>query len=198
MSELQGIAIIGAIAITVALITAKPATLENKDAVAETFPKFHLIRGESDGEGTLEFSGSLNGRTGRLVLDHGVLYEPKEGSPERIPSLKIKFTPEYYLIDPGVDLGAWGGYFAPGRGSSLETFQAGFRVSPVRLGFGILSADAVISRDLLGAGFSCYPPERWTKDFHHVGIGAWYAYPMVGTSSGASPGWVFGLSFSTK
>lgn len=197
MSELQGIVVVGAIIAAALLLGPKASTLKNKVPVDEGFPRFHLFKGVDDGDGTLEVSGDLNGRTGSFAMDRGMLYGVKPSDPGYIDSLHLKFTPDYYLVAPGLDLGTWGGYREAGKGTSTDTFQVGLRVSPARLLFDTVAPDLVISRDTVGAGLSAYPPERWSTLLHHVGLGAWYTVPLDGSRDSGPSGWCYGLSFST-
>lgn len=136
------------------------------------------------------------GRAASYVLDDGHLYHagepPRADDPEAITA---SVAPDYYLADPTkLDLGAWAGYNTRGSDVRGGRFQAGARYSPVRLLYGIIAPDLVVSEDVAGAGVSVYPPERLVGRYlGHVGVGGWYVAPFAGGDAG----WMFGLTFST-
>lgn len=226
--EVVGFALIAGVLAMTFLFTRQPSSVDGLDPVHQNLPRFHGIRGEKDGDGTLEIKSSVDGRLGTLVLDRGRLFEPKDDDTgaivEPVPVdehneplagddlaawhkahprtsgqfYTVSFTPDYYLFERVFDLGCFAAYKPSGRDSGEyddESFQAGLRYSPIRLLYGTIAPDALITEDAAGVGISFYPPARYVGPrWHHLGIEiGWMA-----SLSGHSPdGWVAGLSFTT-
>jgi hypothetical protein len=102
----------------------------------------------------------------------------------------------YYFADPGLDIGTWAGYWSrPSRDPETDrSWQAGIRISPVRLCYDVLSPDAVLSSDAIGLGVSTYLPSSFGPVWDQFGLGIWYMAPFHGGGSG----WAAGLSFSSR
>lgn len=172
-------------------------SVANKVLIPETTPRFHLFRSEDQGHGSLTATDRETGATlGEYVTDRaGRVHE----TPEQAASGRIKLTrtADYFALDPSLDLGAWAGYWNHGTASDSRSapWQAGIRISPVRLAFDVVAPDAVLSADGLGAGLSIYPPASWSTRWCHIGVGAWYLVPFHRDDT---PGWAIGLAFSTR
>lgn len=209
-TEVIGFMIVGSVVAATFLFSHPPSSVNGLDPVKQNEPHFHLLRHEKDGDGTLEIKSNLDGRLGTLVLDRGKLFEPSAVKLEPPTSLSgveldtwkktheswytTSFTPDYYLVESTFDLGCFGAYRPSGRGHD-QSFEVGFRYSPVRLLYGTVAADALLTRDAAGLGISIYPPEAYVgAKWHHVGI----QLGWVASFAGDSPdGWLAGLSFTT-
>lgn len=174
------------------LLSSRSATaLPDGSKPVPTETSYDWVRQEPEVDGVVELLDRSGAELGRYFLRNGQLYEPADG--KNLGSLRL--TRHLYAVDPGFDLGVWGGYWAGERDASQSAYQVGLRYSPLRLGYGLVSPDAIVSRDLFGIGASIYPPERYFgREWHHLGLGVWFAAPLVG----GDPNWVAGLSFSTR
>lgn len=174
----------------------RPAPTVRNATPADYAPaKFHWSRRPGDVDRTIETTvvdGNGNAHTGRLLEYRGSLFTERGGS------TRVRGTNHYYLIDPGIDIGAVAGYRPEFSGTEGDTFSVGLRASPVRLFYGTLSPDVVIAKDWVGAGVSAYAPSRLVgPDWKHLGAGIWYGYPTRGSDYG-SGGWCAGLSFTIR
>lgn len=190
-----GTVLIGFIAITLWFNT--PASnMDGKQPVV-TRSAFHLVRTAGESDGVLDLRDRGGVVLGSYVLRDRQLYEtPEQAESGVITAALIR---DYYLIDPGFDLGVWGGWSQAGSDSDddddISRFQAGFRFSPARLLYGTVAPDLVASADVGGAGLTFYPPTHLVgQHWRHLGVGAWYVAPF----DGSDPGWAFGISFSTR
>lgn len=114
---------------------------------------------------------------------------------EKLPALHLSVTPDYYAYDRVNDFGTFAGYRPSARQTDDDTFEVGIRYSPIRLLYGTIAPDALLSRDSAGVGLSFYPPEQYVGTFfHHLGLEFGY---MASLSGNSGPGYVVGLSFST-
>lgn len=168
-----------------------PSSVEGKQSVPTT-SVFHLWRSEGEADGTLSVRDPSGAVVGNYVLRDNGLFEPPEQA-EHGP-LHVSLARDFYLGDPGVDVGAFESYYR-GGGSNTSTFQAGVRVSPARFLYGTISPDLALTPDAIGAGISVYPPPQLVgAHWHHLGIGAWYLAPF----DRGSPGWAVGAAFSIR
>lgn len=133
------------------------------------------------------------------VFDGSLLYEPKEQADR--PASE-QWTYEYrinrYGLDYTRDIGAWAGF----RVSETTTdndkgdvgLDVGIRYSPVRLGYGVISPDILVSPRQAGVGVSFYPPAQSVSPLlQHFGLGVAYMADYRGGS-----GLVPYLSLSTR
>lgn len=97
---------------------------------------------------------------------------------------QIKDEVTYGLFEPGLDIGGFTGYarWSNGSSPSRSSFQAGLRISPLRLAYGTVSCpDILISSQALGYGISAYAPAGWVGDtFSHIGLGYGRLYAFHG------------------
>lgn len=209
-AETIGFVVVGGVLLTTLLFSHPASSTNGLDRVKQNFSRFHSIRGDTDGDGTLEIKSTFDGRTGTLVLDRSQLYEPstiKPVAPTQLSGVELddwnkahepwyttSFTPDYYLIERTFDLGCFAAYRPRGRGHD-QSFEVGLRYSPVRLLYGTVAPDALITEDAAGLGLSIYPPAAYVGPrWHHVGI----ELGWVASFAGSSPdGWVAGISFTT-
>jgi hypothetical protein len=186
------------------LFHGKPGSINGLTPVEQKAPRFHLFRNQGDGDGTfkVQIPGTItdgaSNRSGSFVLYGGRLFE----DPLDPSSLRATFTPDYYFVDTdpdqGLDLGTWAAY-RPGSTEDTSGFQVGIRYSPVRLAWGTLSTDLVASADVVGAGFSLYPPPQFVGGWwRHIGLGAWYTVPFGDDTDRSTSEWCYGLSFTTR
>ena len=183
-------AVLAAILGITVLYAQPPSSVDGKSPVT-TSSSFHLWRSEGEADGTISVRDGSGVVLGRYVLrDDGVFESPEQaaGGP-----LHVSLTRDYYLGDPGFDLGAWTGYYRGGRNG--DALQAGLRVSPARFLYGTLAPDLIVSADVIGAGVTVFPPTQLVgSHWRHLGIGAWYVAPF----DGGAPGWAVGASFSIR
>lgn len=189
---LLGIGII-AVLIWVVLTHQRPAPKVQGAEPIKVDTRWHFLRGSNDVAGSLSFSPSTDSTDpGELLQYQGRYYAPV-GTAQN-----YKYTRDIYFVEPQLDVGAVGAYRSAARGSSAQTVSAALRVSPVRLLYGTVAPDAVISRDWVGGGFSLYPPESLVgPDWKHLGLGAYYTVPIRGPDYGG-PGWAIGVSLSIR
>jgi hypothetical protein len=172
----------------------RPAPKIDKAAPAELgIPRFHVWRGESDADRSLDIKDAKGGPRARILERDGMFYDP-DGSP-----IRTIVTPDLYFGKFHYDLGAFAGFRPASRGyPDLNPLTAGLRFSPCRLGYDTIAPDLVITNDWAGAGASFYLPEHLAgPDWKHFGLGAWYGYPFRGRSD-APGGWAVGASFSIR
>lgn len=172
----------------------KPAPkLDGASPAKLAAPKFHFIEEDQDVDKTIDIKDDTGSTVARLFERRGLLYDPK-GSPHH-----TVVTPHLEFVRPAYDIGAFAGYRPASRHSTeLDPFTAGLRFSPLRLGYGIVAPDLVITNQWAGAGASFYLPEGLAGvEWKHFGVGAWYGYPFRGQAD-APGGWTVGLSFSVR
>ena len=151
---------------------------------------FAMFRGSGEADSVLavhDASGSVVARYS--LLDGDVFQKPEQAASGEFSAVH---TRRQFFIDPGIDLGAWTGYRTEADDEDSRV-QVGIRYSPVRLAFGTLAPDLVLSQETMGVGASLYLPRSLGRTWHGIGLGAWYCAPY----DGGDPGPVFGLSFST-
>jgi hypothetical protein len=175
------------------------SAIAGQERVPETLPSLHFFRKDTSGHGTITFTDRTTGLpVAEYGLDrHGRLHQTDEQA--AAGALRASVTRAYYAVDPALDLGAWGGYWSRPSASSEDrsrsrAWQAGLRISPVRLCYDVLAPDAVISADGIGVGVSAYPPGEWGSLWTSFGLGLWYVAPFDGSGAG----WAAGLSFSSR
>lgn len=194
MRALPLLACVGLVILTLAMFRSTPASLPSGATPVETRYGFDWIRTGDEIDGMVEVLDGSGASLGTYYLDAGQLYQdPGRKQPTRLQLIRTR-----YLLDPRLDLGAWAGLASHATSSPErdERLQAGIRLSPLRLGYGIVALDLIASPRIGGAGFSVYPPtEYFGQSWRHLGLGAWYGAPFRGAGE---PGWVFGLGFSTR
>lgn len=189
MKQFPLILLIAAAALTFFMLQQPAAALPGGAKPVETHNGFDIIRTGPEIDGVVKVEDQSGAPLGQFYLAGGQLYEdPDTKQPARLTLNRTR-----YLIDPALDLGCFA------AGSSIQgqdRFQAGLRVSPVRLGYGTIAIDGVASQHQAGLGVSIYPPvEYFGQAWRHIGIGAWYCVPY---DQDLQPGWAFGLGFSTR
>ncbi len=189
--EVLGLVVIGIIVLTVFSRWRGTPDKGNYTPATHAIPRLHLYKGQADVEASVDVVDHEDHITGRLVLDDGRLYEPKDRSVRGV------YTSDLYLVDTTRwDVGTFGGYRA--TDGQTEPFSVGLRVSPVRLFYGTVAPDLALAQDWAGAGASFYlPAELVGRTASHIGIGAWYGIPFNG-SDRDGPAWCYGLSFSIR
>lgn len=189
--------ILGALVIGVLVLTAISRWRGAPDkgdyrAATNAFPRLHLYKGPEDANQSIDVLDAEGHRAGRLVFDDGRLYVPKDGS------LRAVVTSDLYLIDPGWDLGTFGGY-RDDSSITVDRLAVGLRVSPCRLLYGTTAPDLVLAKDWAGAGASFYLPSQLVgATASHIGVGAWYGVPFSDGADSGGAAWCYGLSFSTR
>lgn len=163
--------LIGVFAMTVWLTSDPVETVRGKEPVA-TDIKPHLIRKEQEVDGTLVVTHKPSGD--RFVAD--VLDRQLFQSPEQRDSTvwDAKLDRESYLIDPGIDVGAFIGpsFGSEGRDDGEVPVEMGLRLSPVRLLYGTVSPDLLVTTDGYGAGVTVFPPpDRFGRIWNNLGLG---------------------------
>lgn len=186
----------GVIALTLWFNTPAPA-LPDGSTAAPTSSHFHLLRTGTEVDAVLRLRDPAGAAVGTWYLDRGGVFQPPEltgGNALVGPKLTLDVERHWYFLDPGFDVGTWSAY-NPHATGDVSGFQAGLRLSPLRLAYGTVAADAIISAEGAGAGLSVYPPSlRLGSWWRHWGLGTWYFAPFDGSSAG----WVVGLSFTTR
>jgi hypothetical protein len=168
-------------------------TIEGKDPIKEDPPSLHFYKTSKDAVGTLTIKDkNTNNVLGKYVMDgRSVLYDSDLNQ-----DVIASFKSDYYMVDwTELDYGA---IAAVAYGANTHTIQPGLRVSPVRLLYGTMAADAVLTQDFLGIGASFYMPAKYapTPALRHLGVGAWYCTTL--NSDNDNPALLLGLTFSTK
>lgn len=191
--ELFGVVVIGILVLTG--ISHWRATPDKADyrLATNALPRFHLYRTPDDVDGSLDLVDQAGHTAGRLVLDDGSVFVPKDGS------LRAVYTSDLYLIDRRWDFGTFGGY-RDSSASDVDRFTVGLRLSPVRLFYDTTAPDLVVAKDWAGIGASVYLPQSLVgSTCSHIGIGAWYGLPFSHEDrAGGGAGWAYGLAFSTR
>lgn len=158
----------------------------------------------------------------RLAVFDGMLFEPNEQRDERAkraaaspapgtsgPAAKpagtadtgdwhIEYRVNRYALDYSYDLGAWVGFRVKTTSGDNPKgdvgLDAGLRFSPVRLGYGIVSPDLLVSPRQAGVGVSFYPPAATVAPaLQHFGVGVGYLADYRGGA-----GWSPYFSLSTR
>lgn len=184
-----GLVLLGLLALTVWFHSPAPSLPDGSKPVPTT-AEFHWKADDNDIDGTFVVKDTVGAELGRWYLYDDQLYVAPGANPRATATL----VRDYALIKPVFDLGTWAGYFNRSGEEGPNRFQIGLRFSPMRIAFGTLALDTVVSRDVAGAGVSLYPPTRLGRWWRHWGLGAWYTAPFNGTA----PGFAAGLSFSTR
>jgi hypothetical protein len=194
-NTLAGIALIAFIGITLYFnALGQPAsTIKDRVVVHEVEPpNLHFYKTDKDGVGKLIIKDRKTGTIlGDFAMDErSVMYTPKDYKGD----LEASFLSDYYMIDPGLDLGCFGGIAYT---KSDDPFQVGIRVSPVRLLYGTLAPDVLLTKSYIGLGASVYGPKRYLPYgwMRHIGLGAYYCTPL---DKELDPALLLGLTMSTK
>lgn len=164
-----------------------------------TSTKFVFIKPAGGADGTVHFKATKDIPSGTefdIDLRDNQLSERPEGRKARDT---LGFTAETSRVrgfietyDFPYDFGTWAGYAPASRD---ETFQVGLRASPVRLLYGTLAPDLLLSQDHAGIGISLYPPPDLVGHmWSHWGLGYGHLWP----THSSDPSNVFYLSFSTQ
>lgn len=191
--ELVGFIVIGLAVLTLVSRFRSPPDKDNFKPSQTSIPRFHLYKGSDDVDASLDVFDRNGQPVGRLAVDNGRLYDPKDGS------IRVVKTPDWYLIKPQWDIGTFAGYRSASSGTESEPFTVGLRLSPVRLFYDVVAPDVVIAPDWAGVGASAFLPRDLVgDDLHHLGFGAWYGFPYAGASHGDRGGWTLGLSLSIR
>jgi hypothetical protein len=186
----EGVVGIVIVAFLVWTTWAHPPRLVPDDATE--IPKkveLHGVRQAQAADETLDLFDRETGESrGTLYRRSDVMWEPK--SP--INADRVKWTEHRYIFEFVTDAGPWAAAYL-GSGNTSR-FQRGLRVSPARIGFGVVSPDIVIGEEAAGVGVSLYPRTDLLSPFwHHVGVGGWYVVPY---DRDVDPGVCVGLSLS--
>lgn len=189
MKQLPLVVLLGLVLLTLFMMSAPVAPLPSGATPVETKHAFELFRTRDEIDGMVTIQDRAGAPLGQYYLSGSQLYQ----DPGLEQPAKLTLTRVRYLIDPALDLGA----FAAGSAiQGQDRFQAGLRVSPVRLGYGLVAIDAVVSQDQVGLGASVYPPpDYFGPAWRHIGVGAWYCLPF---DQDLEPGLALGISFSTR
>jgi hypothetical protein len=168
--------------------------------VIPTEVRTHIERKQKEIDGRLAIEHKPSGD--KLTLDYYdnmFLYHdnttdfPKDKNGNDI--WKVTPIKDEYLVDWGTDLGVYSGFIDGAKDQKISSFDVGLRYSPVRIFYGLLSPDALLSKQAFGLGISIYPsPSTWTKELRHVGFG----YGRVYTYQDTRMRNLFYISFSTR
>lgn len=207
MEFLKGLPVIGIIlALVLIAYSSKSAGPEKKDQVplkvtANTYSGIEYDDDKSEAD--VELTSPHGDKWALSVYDGSMLYEGKLQAAANQAAAdrgEGKWTYKYIVhrrpIDFNIDLGAWAGFRSSGvAGRSGEAgFDIGLRLSPVRLGWGMLAPDFLLSPHQAGIGASLYAPTRTVSPFwQHIGIGLGYCVDFDGGS-----GWVPYAAISTR
>lgn len=127
----------------------------------------------------------------------GLQYEDKPQLARQSREQVVQYTIHRYPIDWHTDLGLWVGFRV--RETTTDNpkgdvgLDAGLRISPVRLAWGTIAPDVLISPRQIGVGCSVYPLAQSVPPFYQkFGVGLAYLADYRGGS-----GWSPYLSLST-
>jgi len=190
---------VAVIGVTFFFAAAPARTIAGNIAIPTT-TKFVAIKHAGAADGTVQLKATKDIPAGTVfdidILDNQLSEKP-EGRAARdalgfsIKERRIRAVVETYHF-PG-DIGTWAGY--AGDAGKGDTFQVGFRFSPVRLLWGTTAPDALVSKDHVGVGLSFYPPPDLVGNmWSHWGIGYGHLWPTHSDNSSN----VLYLSFSTQ
>jgi hypothetical protein len=176
-----------------------PTSIAGDKSVATTTHTALVLPPEhADGDLTASFSykdqdGIEHTATGDVDVRHGRVYQSDE---QRTASDKAGFKFQYnrtvglcdpYLFDLGTVAGAAGL-------SGADRFQVGLRYSPVRLLYGTVAPDLILTKDAVGVGVSAYLPADEFPNLSHWGL---EVARLIPTHSGTKPANFVGIAFST-
>lgn len=192
-SKFLGAAVLIGVLVVSLIFNQPPPNIAGQESIPRTMPSFNLKREAGSGHGKIVIKDTETGATlAQYGLDrNGRLHQSPEQASGRY---RAEQTPFYFLADPALDLGTWGGFWST-NGEQHRSWQAGLRVSPVRLLYDTLSPEAVVSADAIGVGVTAYPPESFGDVWKHFGVGVWYLAPFDGVGGG---GWAAGVAFSAR
>lgn len=138
----------------------------------------------------------------------GLLYEPKgqgtapgkpgeaqgAGEAQGVKPWRYELVVHRYPFDWTTDLGAWAGFHTDTESQSGE-LDIGLRYSPIRLAYGVIAPDILVSPNQAGIGGSLYMPAQSTHGvWNSLGVGLGYAVEF----DGGGDGWLPYLSLSTR
>jgi hypothetical protein len=107
---------------------------------------------------------------GLSLYADGVPYQEREQIAD--DKFQYEYTRHRYGIDIDLDLGVWTGFRSSGD-SKDSAIDIGLRYSPVRLAWGYIAPDLLLSPNAGGIGVSFYIPDA-PGFWKHVGVGiAW-------------------------
>lgn len=122
-------------------------------------------------------------RWGLSLYAGGLPYQEREQAGD--DKWTYTYTRHRYISDLDIDLGAWAG-FRGNRDPSTPALDIGIRYSPVRLAWGYISPDLLISPNAGGIGASLYitdAPGIW----RNLGVGVAWMADFHDSSSGFMP-----------
>jgi len=226
-AEVVGFVLIAGVLAMTFLFTRPASSVNGLDPVHQNLPRFHGLRGEKDGDGTLEIKSTLDGRLGTLVLNRGGLYEQPErdGSTEPVPVddanqpltgdaldawrkahpdahgqfYTTSFTPDYYLAERTFDLGCFAAYRPSGRNVDQGRSSEAFEVGLRYSPIRFLYG--TVAPDALLTANAAGAGISFYPPERYVGP-RWHHLGIevgwVASLSGHSPdGWLAGISFTT-
>lgn len=126
------------------------------------------------------------------VFDGTLLYEPKDqaGAAEGA-KWEYDYTQHRYAFDYTKDIGAWVGFRVARTTTDNDKgdvgLDVGIRFSPLRVAYGVISPDLLVSPRQAGVGVSFYPLSQSVAPmFQHFGVGVAYMADYRG-GAGLSP-----------
>jgi hypothetical protein len=171
-----------------------PAPTRNGEKLIKpTKTQVHLIRKQDEVDGSLSITHVPSGDKFETDFYDKNHYEKPEQAGS--PLWKRELSRDLYIIDPGIDLGTYGGVVTGGLRDDEDRMHVGLRFSPVRLLFGTTAPDLLVGPTEAGVGLSIYPPKGRFGDFwSHLGVGVGRTWTY---DHGDQDNLVY-LSFSTR
>lgn len=170
--------IIGFLIFTFYYNSRPPSHMGDRKIISPTpeVPKF--IRDEGVVDGKVKIKHIPSGDVFAFDYYDGYFMLPpkQDGFPKDTdgkPLWSLDYTKPTYWIDPRVEAGAYAGYLdGDKKGTNINSFDVGLKISPCRLFFNSTTVDGLISNQAAGLGMSFYPsPERFGQVWRNVGIG---------------------------
>lgn len=128
-----------------------------------------------------------------FLLPPGENELPKAGDGTKL--WEFTYTKPTYWIDPRLEFGVYAGYLdGDKKGTNIDSFDVGLKLSPVRLFFGTTTIDGLVSNQAAGLGASLYPaPIHFGQFWKNMGVG----YGRVYTYDDNAQRNLFYLTFSS-
>lgn len=171
--------IVGFLAFTFYFNARPPAqSFDGRTVIEPKLEAPKLIRTEGVVDGKVKITHKPSGNSLSFDYYDGYFLLPKGDEklpldPAGKPLWDFDYSKPTYWVDPRFEIGAYAGVLTGStKGTDVEPFDVGLKLSPTRLFFDSTTVDALVSNQAAGLGLSFYPsPLRFGPAWRNVGLG---------------------------
>jgi hypothetical protein len=170
----------------------RPAPSLAGAAPVPTTTSFHTMPAKEKADGTLTVETDA-GRADAYVANGRVYQTAEQRDKSTLAGFKLTYNRDRNLWEPTVDAGCFAGYWNLDA-TDTHKFQPGVRFSPMRVLYGTLAPDALVTSQGIGYGVSFYLPSEYFgyQFWDHIGLQVGRLHAFDGSGSAG----MFGLAFS--